>query len=175
VCLCEGEVLPIHIEVSSSSHGRQVEEGLLSVLKKVVSMISLKDLPESLSDEQRNRAAVLLKELQAVIVGAQFVRSILLLTYVSTCEVLESIVAMLLSGELSDLLQQLCRCLTGVDDLTVTVSVKAEDLQECRDEFGCVGKAMLLLFFLFFIALHCISCLVLYCIVVQCIIVCLAF
>lgn len=145
--MCEGEVLPIHIEVSSSSQGKHVEEGLLSVLKKVVTMLSLKDLPQSLSDEQRNRAAVLLKELQAVIVGAQFVRSILLLTYFSTYEVLESVIAMFLSGELTDVLQQLCRCLTGVDDLTVTISIKAEDLQECQDEFGCVGKVMLLLFY----------------------------
>jgi len=140
VCWCAGEVLPVHIEVSSSSHGKQVEEGLLSVLKKVVSMVSLKDLPDSLSDDQRNRAAVLLKELQAVIVGAQFVCSIQLLTYLSTSEVLESVSAMFLSGQLACLCQQLFRCLTGVDDLTVAISIKAEDLQECQDEFGSAGK-----------------------------------
>jgi len=103
-------------------------------------MVSLKDLPDSLSDDQRNRAAVLLKELQAVIVGAQFVRSIQLLTYLSTSEVLESVSAMFLSGQLACLCQQLFRCLTGVDDLTVAISIKAEDLQECQDEFGSAGK-----------------------------------
>jgi len=143
VCVCQGEVLPVHIEVSSPSQGKQVEEGLMSVLKKVVSMISVKDLPDSLSDDQRNRAASLLKELQAVIVGAQFVRSILLFTYVSTHEVLESINAGFHSGELATFFQQLFRCLTAVDDLTVAISIKAEDLQACRDELANVGKVVL--------------------------------
>lgn len=141
-CICEGEVLPIHIEISSASQGRQVEEGLLSVLKKVINMISLRDLPDSLSDDQRNRAAFLLKELQALIVSAQLVRSIQLLTYMSTCEVLEAVNAMFMSGELAAIFQQLFRCLTGVNDLTVSISIKAEDLQDCRYELGFVGKVV---------------------------------
>jgi len=122
-----------------------VEEGLLSVLKKVVRMISIKDLPDDLSDDQRNRAALLLNELQAVIVGAQLVRSMLLWTYVSTLEVLESVSARFMSGELAAVFQQLFRCLMGIDDLTVAVSVQAEDLQGCRDELGFIGKVVLLM------------------------------
>ena len=122
-----------------------MEEGLLSVLKKVVRMISIKDLPDDLSDDQRNRAALLLNELQAVIVGAQLVRSMLLWTYVSTLEVLESVSARFMSGELAAVFQQLFRCLMGIDDLTVAVSVQAEDLQGCRDELGFIGKVVLLM------------------------------
>jgi len=140
MCLCEGEVLPVHIELSSASQGKKVEEGLMSVLKKVVSMVSVKDLPAELSDDQRNRAAALLKELHAVIVGAQLVRSILLFVYVSSHEELQSVNATFMSGELTAVFQQLFRCLTRVDDLTVDISIKAEDLQECSDELGCVGK-----------------------------------
>jgi len=122
-----------------------VEEGLLSVLKKVVRMISIKDLPDDLSDDQRNRAALLLNELQAVIVGAQLVHSMLLWTYVSTLEALESVSARFMSGELAAVFQQLFRCLMGIDDLTVAVSVQAEDLQGCRDELGFIGKVVLLM------------------------------
>jgi len=134
-------VLPIHIEVSSQS--KQVEEGLLSVLKKVMRMISVKDLPEDLSDDQRNRAALLLSELQAVIVGAQLVRSMLLFTYISTLEVLESVSARFMTGELADVFQQLFRCLMDIDDITIVVSIQAEDLQGCKDELGFVGKALM--------------------------------
>jgi len=122
-----------------------VEGGLLSVLKKVVRMISVKDLPDDLSDDQRNRAASLLSELQAVIVGAQLVHSMLLLTYVSTPQVLESISARFMTGELAALLQQLFRCLMDIDDITVAVSIQAEDLQGCKDELEVVGKVVLLL------------------------------
>lgn len=122
-----------------------MEEGLLSVLKKVVRMISIKDLPDDLSDDQRNRAALLLNELQAVIVGAQLVHSMLLWTYVSTLEALESVSARFMSGELAAVFQQLFRCLMGIDDLTVAVSVQAEDLQGCRDELGFIGKVVLLM------------------------------
>lgn len=134
-------MLPIHIEVSSQS--KQVEEGLLSVLKKVMRMISVKDLPEDLSDDQRNRAALLLSELQAVIVGAQLVRSMLLFTYISTLEVLESVSARFMTGELADVFQQLFRCLMDIDDITIVVSIQAEDLQGCKDELGFVGKALM--------------------------------
>ena len=112
----------------------------MSVLKKVVSMVSLKDLPDGLSDDQRNRVAVLLKELQTVIVSTQLVRSILVLTYMPTCQVLESVSDMFRSGELAAVFQQLFRCLMGVDDLTVAVSIRAEDLQQCKDELSFVGK-----------------------------------
>ena len=122
-----------------------MEGGLLSVLKKVVRMISVKDLPDDLSDDQRNRAASLLSELQAVIVGAQLVHSMLLLTYVSTPQVLESISARFMTGELAALLQQLFRCLMDIDDITVAVSIQAEDLQGCKDELEVVGKVVLLL------------------------------
>lgn len=115
------------------------------MLKKVVRMISVKDLPDDLSDDQRNRAASLLSELQAVIVGAQLVHSMLLLTYVSTPQVLESISARFMTGELAALLQQLFRCLMDIDDITVAVSIQAEDLQGCKDELEVVGKVVLLL------------------------------
>jgi len=141
VCLCEGEVLPIHINISSPSQdSRQVEQGLLAMLKNVVGMISLTDLPDGLSDDQRDRAASLLTELQAVIIGAQFVHSILLFTYVSSVDVVDSVSAMLVSGQLSTVFQRLFRCLTRLDDLTITVSVKTEDVQYCRDAFAYVGK-----------------------------------
>lgn len=119
-----------------------MEEGVLSVLKTVVSMISPKDLPDGLSDDERNRAAFLLKELQTVIVGAHLVRSILLFSYMPTCEVLESVNAMFLSGKLAAVFQQLLRCLTGVSDLTVTISIKAEDLQQCKDELSFAGQLL---------------------------------
>jgi len=138
-----GAVLPIHIEVSSQS--REVEEGLVSVLKKVVRMISVKDFPADLSEDQRNRAAVLLSELQAVIVGAQLVRSMRLLMYVSTLEVLESVSATFMTGELAAVFQQLFCCLMGISDITVAVSIQAEDLQGCKDELGFVGKLLLLI------------------------------
>jgi len=138
-----GAVLPIHIEVSSQS--REVEEGLVSVLKKVVRMISVKDFPADLSEDQRNRAAVLLSELQAVIVGAQLVRSVRLLMYVSTLEVLESVSATFMTGELAAVFQQLFCCLMGISDITVAVSMQAEDLQGCKDELGFVGKLLLLI------------------------------
>jgi len=138
-----GAVLPIHIEVSSQS--REVEEGLVSVLKKVVRMISVKDFPADLSEDQRNRAAVLLSELQAVIVDAQLVRSVRLLMYVSTLEVLESVSATFMTGELAAVFQQLFCCLMGISDITVAVSMQAEDLQGCKDELGFVGKLLLLI------------------------------
>ena len=138
-----GAVLPIHIEVLSQS--REVEEGLVSVLKKVVRMISVKDFPADLSEDQRNRAAVLLSELQAVIVGAQLVRSMRLLMYVSTLEVLESVSATFMTGELAAVFQQLFCCLMGISDITVAVSIQAEDLQGCKDELGFVGKLLLLI------------------------------
>jgi len=139
-------VLPVHIEISSPSslHMKQVEEGLLSALRNIVSIISVKDLPENLSDDQRDRVAFLLKELQAVIVGAQLVRSIRLLTYVPTREVLQSLGARLTSGELAAIFQQLFCCLSGVDDLAVDLSVKVEDLQECKDQLGFIGMAAVL-------------------------------
>jgi len=138
-----GAVLPIHIEVLSQS--REVEEGLVSVLKKVVRMISVKDFPADLSEDQRNRAAVLLSELQAVIVDAQLVRSVRLLMYVSTLEVLESVSATFMTGELAAVFQQLFCCLMGISDITVAVSIQAEDLQGCKDELGFVGKLLLLI------------------------------
>jgi len=138
-----GAVLPIHIEVSSQS--REVEEGLVSVLKKVVRMISVKDFPADLSEDQRNRAAVLLSELQAVIVGAQLVRSVRLLMYVSTLEVLESVSATFMTGELAAVFRQLFCCLMGISDITVAVSIQAEDLQGCKDELGFVGMLLLLI------------------------------
>ena len=145
--MCQGEVLPIHIDVSSPTQSKQaLEEGLLSALKNVISMISLIDLPDHLSDDERSKAASLLQELQAVIVGAQFVHSIQLLTYISTGDVLDTVDAMFTSGHLEALLQQLFQCLTAVDDLTVAVSIKADDLQDCRDEFLCVGKSVLCCF-----------------------------
>jgi len=137
--LVSGEVLPVHIEVSSLSHGKQVEDGLLAALKNIVSMISVKDLPH-LSDEDLDKAALLLKELQAVIVGAQLVRSIEMFLYVSTCAVLDAVSVKFLSGELVDILQQLCRCLTGVSDLTVVVFIQADDLQACKQHLSCVGE-----------------------------------
>ena len=108
-------------------------------------MISINDLPSDLSDEQRNRAALLLNELQAVIVGVQLVRSMRLLAYVSTLEVLESVSARFMTGELAALLQQLFRCLMHIDDITVVVSIQAEDLQRCRNDFGFIGKIVLLI------------------------------
>ena len=138
-----GAVLPIHIEVLSQS--REVEEGLVSVLKKVVRMISVKDFPADLSEDQRNRAAVLLSELQAVIVDAQLVRSVRLLMYVSTLKVLESVSATFMTGELAAVFQQLFCCLMGISDITVAVSIQAEDLQGCKDELGFVGKLLLLI------------------------------
>lgn len=133
----------MHIELSSASQpGKHVEEGVLSVLKKVISMISLKDLPDGLSDDQRNRAAFLLKELQTVIIGAQLVRSILLFAYMPTCQVLQSVNVMFVSGELAGIFQQLFRCLTGIEDLTVAISIKAEALQQCKDDLSFVGMSL---------------------------------
>jgi len=115
------------------------------VLKKVLHLISDKDLPDDLSDDQRNRAALLLSELQAVIIGAQLVHSMLLLTYVSTLEVLESVSGRFMRGELTTVFQQLFRCLMGIDDITIAVSIPAEDLQGCKDELELVGKVVLLM------------------------------
>jgi len=81
---------------------------------------------------------------RAAIVGAQLVRSIRLLTYVPTREVLQSLGARLTSGELAAIFQQLFCCLSGVDDLAVDLSVKVEDLQECKDQLGFIGMAAVL-------------------------------
>jgi len=141
--LCSGEVLPVHIEVTSASQGgRELEEGIVSTLMKVVSMISIQDLPDGLSDDQRSRAAVLLQELQTMIVGARLVHSILLLCYMPTLELLDSVNATFMSGELTAILQQLFRCLTGVDDLTIAVSITAEDLQQCREALSHAGELL---------------------------------
>jgi len=60
--------------------------------------------------------------------------------YVSTCAVLDAVSVKFLSGELVDILQQLCRCLTGVSDLTVVVFIQADDLQACKQHLSCVGE-----------------------------------
>ena len=137
--MCPGEVLPVHIEVTSSSSQTDVEETVVSAVKKVMGMISIQD---GLSADQRSRAATLLAELQTVIVGARLVRSILLLCYVPTMERLEAVDDVYESGELASVLQRLFRCLTGVDDLTITISITADDLQQCRDALSHAGELL---------------------------------
>lgn len=95
---------------------------------------------EEMSDEEKNVARDLVQQLQAVIVGACVTESILLFTHVFTTDILQSIHEMFDSGQLTEVVRDLFRCLSKDKDLTVEVEIGAELFQECENGFADDGK-----------------------------------
>ena len=116
------------------------EESLLVMLRKLVSVVPenwIEDvMPVELSDDQRRILLDSLRNLKAVIVGARITQSILLYTYSLTLDVMESVWLLYESGQLTEVLQGLCRCLANDDGCTIDISIDPEDYEKCREEYS---------------------------------------
>lgn len=142
--MCTGEVLPVHVEFTEVKLLPEKEENILTMLRKLVSIVPEnwieEVLPVELSDDQRRILADSLKNLKAVIVGAQLTQSIYIYLYSSTLEVLEAVWYLFQSGELADIVQQLCQCLANDASCTVRVGVRHEDYVLCKEELSMSGR-----------------------------------
>jgi len=130
-----GEMLMIHVKTEPAER----EPSIVSKLQKLLPM---KKEIEEMSLEERNIVSDLLRQLQAVCVGARITDSILLITHLSTVEILESVREMLDSGRLALIVRDLFRCLAGDETLMVEVEIAAELFKECEDGFTEDGKSV---------------------------------
>jgi len=132
-CVFAGEILTIHVKTQPADK----EKHIVTMLQKLLPMS--KEF-EEMSDEEKNVARDLVQQLQAVIVGACVTESILLFTHVFTTDILQSIHEMFDSGQLTEVVRDLFRCLSKDKDLTVEVEIGAELFQECENGFADDGK-----------------------------------
>ena len=104
------------------------EKGIVEMLNKLISM---KETLEELSSAERSHASDLLQQLHAALVGACITNSVTL--QLMTSEGLGSIHEMFDSGQLTEIVRDLFRCLAKDENLTVEVKIGDDLFQECED------------------------------------------
>jgi len=113
------------------------EQAIAKMLRKLSSM---NQVMSELSADQKNHVNDLLRQLQAVLIGACVTGSILLFTHLPTKEVLSSVREMYESDRLSVVIQDLFRCLADDENLAVVkVEIGEDALKECEDSFDESG------------------------------------
>ena len=113
------------------------EQAIAKMLRKLSSM---NQVVSELSVDQKNHVNDLLRQLQAVLIGACVTGSILLFTHLPTKEVLSSVREMYESDRLSIVIQDLFRCLADDENLAVVkVEIGEDALKECEDGFDESG------------------------------------
>jgi len=127
-CCIVGEILPVHVTVQPGDK----EKGIVEMLKK---MVSMKDKLEELSSAERSCANDLLKQLQAVLVGACITDSITMFVHLLTSEILGTVHEMFDSGQLTVVVRDLFRCLAKDESLTIEVEIVDDLFKECEDGF----------------------------------------
>jgi len=128
-CCGVGEILPVHVMVKPENK----EKGIVEMLQK---MVSMKDKLEELSSADRSCATDLLKQLQAVLIGACITDSITIYVHILTPEILSSVREMFDTGKLSVVVGDLFRCFAKDENLSVEVEIGDKLFKDCEDGFA---------------------------------------
>jgi len=125
--------LACHVKTEPSDK----EPGIYTELHKLLSMTNQF---KEMTPQQKSCVSDLLRQLQAVFIGASITESILLFMHLETFEVLQSVHRMYESGQLKEIVRDLFCCLAKDDNLSVEVEIGAELFKQCEDGLNDDGK-----------------------------------